>query len=996
MNYSNTRALVLAFLAINAVDLITSAWTTSAEAQIVVATNGNDENLGTEEKPVATLERARDLARRMRTQPAKPLSIMLRTGVFYLPETLILSQEDSGTQNAKLTIAASPGHTPVISGGQKLELAWQSSADGVMQAVTPAGLKIDQMWVNGERKIMARFPNRIEGKNLFDRWDLNHAGRSEDSEDAIAISRIAGWKDPAGGYLHAMHPGLWGDMHWRISGKNPNGKLDWEGGWQNNRPGPMHGKYRFIENVREELDAVGEWFHDAKANTLYYIPESDTDMRSAMIEVVRLAHLIEFRGSKEKPVEFVTLRGLTFRHTARTFMENSEPLLRSDWTVYRGGAVVYNGATDCTVTDCTFDQVGGNTIFVNNWNRRIAVQGCLIQNSGANGVAFVGDPKAVRSPIFRYGPQDYSKLDRTPGPLTDNFPADCVVEDCLIARTGRDEKQTAPIQISMSQDITIRHCSIYDVPRAGINISEGTWGGHLIEHCDIFNTVLETGDHGSFNSWGRDRFWDPSIEVGNKQVAADPNLPLLDMVKPNVLRNNRWRCDHGWDIDLDDGSSNYQVYNNLLLNGGLKLREGFYRKVYNNITVNNSLHPHCWYDHCADAVTRNIFMGSYQPAGGMPAGKWGSTVDRNLFTTSDIDRTRFAGNQCDAHSLVGDAQFIDPANGDYRVKESSPAMMLGFENFPMDQFGVQKPELKGIAKTPELPKLRTKIAETQPQALRSTMFWLQATVKALAGEEYSAFGVSREAGGLQLTTVPTGSPAAKSGFQKGDLLMKLNGQPLVQLSDLVTAIHAARGKSLVVDIVRQQKTHRLEVVAYTFYASTGFADRTQGLPLTDKPATVPFVKIESNPQTNNEPLTILEDGKLATNYGPVFANTVAAGFYKVDLGQTLSLYEFNAWSYSEGARGSQHFVLYGSSLDVDPGWTVDEAESFTPIAEVNTLSLPVAKFNVTSVRHSRGESLGKFRWLVLKTYPLNTIGEHTAFQEFQVSDVQGGTVLRGE
>ena len=22
-----------------------------------------------------------------------------------------------------------------------------------------------------------------------------------------------------------------------------------------------------------------------------------------------------------------------------------------------------------------------------------------------------------------------------------------------------------------------------------------------------------------------------------------------------VLRNNRWRCDHGWDIDLDDGSS---------------------------------------------------------------------------------------------------------------------------------------------------------------------------------------------------------------------------------------------------------------------------------------------------------------------------------------------------------------------------------------------------------------------------------------------------------
>ena len=49
--------------------------------------------------------------------------------------------------------------------------------------------------------------------------------------------------------------------------------------------------------------------------------------------------------------------------------------------------------------------------------------------------------------------------------------------------------------------------------------------------------------------------------------------------------------------------------------------------------------------------------------------------------------------------------FVDPANGDFRVKEGSPALKLGFVNFPMDQFGVQKPELKAIARTPEMPKL---------------------------------------------------------------------------------------------------------------------------------------------------------------------------------------------------------------------------------------------------------------------------------------------------
>ena len=57
----------------------------------------------------------------------------------------------------------------------------------------------------------------------------------------------------------------------------------------------------------------------------------------------------------------------------------------------------------------------------------------------------------------------------------------------------------------MCRNITVSHNSIYNTPRAGINISEGTWGGHIIEYNDIFNTVKETGDHGTINSWGRDR-----------------------------------------------------------------------------------------------------------------------------------------------------------------------------------------------------------------------------------------------------------------------------------------------------------------------------------------------------------------------------------------------------------------------------------------------------------------------------------------------------------
>ena len=124
-----------------------------------------------------------------------------------------------------------------------------------------------------------------------------------------------------------MHLSEWGDYHYLITGKDEKGNVTYEGGWQNNRRMGMHPRYRMVENVFEELDAPGEWFHDAKSRTLYFYPPPGIALAKASIEVVRLRHLVEFRGTIEQPVRFVTLKGITFRHAARTFMDNEEPLL---------------------------------------------------------------------------------------------------------------------------------------------------------------------------------------------------------------------------------------------------------------------------------------------------------------------------------------------------------------------------------------------------------------------------------------------------------------------------------------------------------------------------------------------------------------------------------------------------------------------------------------------------------------------------------------------
>ncbi len=778
---------------------------------LYVSPAGSDAFVGTsQQKSVASLAKARDLARPYAGKTA--VTVHVADGVYYLPETLTFASQDSGSEKNPVVYKADNEGGAVLSGGSKLELEWQPYRDGIFQAKTPQGIEIDQLFIDSKAQRMARYPNYDPKKKT--------AAYQGYSADAFSKERAANWADPTGGYIHAMHKSQWGGYHYRITGKDAEGEVTYEGGWQNNRQMGMHKSYRMVENIFEELDAAGEWFHNAKTSTLYYMPDAGVDIADAKVEVVRLRHLIELQGTQAAPVKFISLQGFTVRHAARTFMDCKEPLLRSDWAIYRGGAFLLTGTEDVSILDCEFDQVGGNAVFVNNYNRRTLVKGCHIHDTGASGVCFVGDPKAVRNPLFEYNEtQHLSEIDLTPGPKTDNYPADSTVEDCLIHGIGSVEKQPAGVQISMAQGITVRDVSIYDCARSGINVSEGTWGGHLIEGCDVFDTVLETHDHGSFNSWGRDRFWHIK-EASAKQVAE---LSLLDAVETSVIRNSRWRCDHGWDVDLDDGSSNYDIYNNLLLAKGLKLREGFRRHAWNNVIVNNGLHPHVWYVGNGDEVSGNILMSQHRPARMKRPNADSARVDQNLFFVADASTVKATSDKLgwDKNSIFGDPQFVHPASGDFRVKEGSPAFDIGFKNFPMDQFGVKKPALKKIARTPQLPtpvlaKAKAKRASNKArEATRPAkpLVWLGASLQALSGEAFSAYGVGKEEGGVVLTQVAKNSEAAQQGLKEGDVVQQVNGKAVRTSDALLQACARAGKKPLTLKIVRDQQAKKITVQA---------------------------------------------------------------------------------------------------------------------------------------------------------------------------------------
>nr|WP_294946529.1 PDZ domain-containing protein [uncultured Mucilaginibacter sp.] len=784
IKYSMTIAVLLAVLVWPAVG--------NAQTNLYVSVSGNDGNPGTKSKPFASISAALSAARKI----SGAVFIRLYGGTYYLNEPVVFTSADSRKDNEPLTVTNVDHQKVIVSGGAILGgLNWTVPKNGIRQSKIARDVVFDELLVNGKLQQMARYPN----------YDPSAEILGGTAADAVSKERAARWKSPEGGYVHALHSAKWGDFHYIITGKDTSGQPVLQGGWQNNRRSGMHEKYRYAENIFEELDTANEWFYDKKTKVLYYYPPVGLDLKTAKFEVPQLAHLFEFRGTEEKPVKNITISGLTLTETVRTFMENKEPLLRSDWTIYRGGAVFYEGAVHCRLEKCILTNLGSNAVFFSNFNRSCEVSGCRISEIGASGICFVGDPGAVRSPSFKYN--EYispAQIDVTPGPKTNNYPKDCKVYDNLMFNLGYVEKQSAGVELSMCSDILVSHNTIYDVPRAGINVSEGTWGGHVIEYNDIFNTVKETGDHGSFNSWGRDRYWQADKRKLDSIVAENPGLALLDVVKPIILRNNRFRCDHGWDIDLDDGSSNYYIYNNLCLNGGIKLREGVKRIVENNIMVNNTFHPHVWFKNSGDVFRHNIVGTAYQPIG---ISDWGLEIDYNAFPDSlSLAEARSRGT--DGHSAYGTLTFENTEKGDFRVKKGVAALSVGFKNFAMGSFGVVSVRLKRVAKKPFFPMVVVANNLTKDEPID----FMGARVKNLAtAGEQSATGMDRIRGVLVLSVTP--GSAAAAFLQANDVILAFNRKQVDIFKDLQEARNAVTGKNTEIVIFRnqQQLKRKIEV-----------------------------------------------------------------------------------------------------------------------------------------------------------------------------------------
>ena len=767
-------------------------------ATIHVDPSGRDAGRGTAAHPFRTLEHAQKAARDVAKLGTRPVQVVVHGGVYHLPAPLTFTSADSGTADAPVRYSAAPGERPVLSGGRSLAPNWVPYADGIRVADIGSGLDFDGLFLDGVRQTLARYPD----------VDPKTAILGGYAADALSPQRVARWKNPTTALVRGLHNGMWGGNSFKVTGVDAGGSptLRWVG--DNNRGSGLHATYRMVENVFEELDAPGEWFYDEPAGKLYVLPPQGGDLTTAKVETAEQDELIRVEGKDAAtPVRHLTFDGLTYTRTHRTLFDQPyEKLQLGDWAIARAGAVHLKNTEDVTVSGSLFDQLGGNGVFIDGFNSRTTVSGNEFSRSGATDVAVIGSRDAVREPST-WDAMRTSISDTTPGPQSENYPRDIAVRDNYMHDNGQFEKQTSGVQISMSRRVTVDGNTIHDGPRACVDINDGTWGGHVIENNDLFNCVKETSDHGPVNAWGRDRFWPLAADDATKKSYAK-----LD-ADTTVIRHNRIRHSEHWDIDLDDGSSNFLVENNLLLNGGVKLREGFHRTVRNNIFVNGGGHFHVWYADSGDVVEKNLFItGDPYDLIQVDMARSKPRIDNNLFWNNgkavpDIDAT-WRAKGLDTHSVVADPKFTgtspftDRAKLDYTVAADSPALALGFTNIPMTGFGK--------AGSPTPPPLEWRLPATQDTMDALAEPLLGARITRIYSDEIKSSTGLTDTDGLYVQSAPDTSDAYRQGLRGNDVVREIDGRHVTDRNSFWKAWNStAPGGQVTLRIWRNQAATQL-------------------------------------------------------------------------------------------------------------------------------------------------------------------------------------------
>ena len=725
---------IFVLIILSGIGCLSAAENISVKGDFYVAADGDDRWSGTlpvanaksSDGPFATLERARDAVRELKT--SKDVVVLIREGLYRRSETVVFGLEDSGEGDATITYAAYPGEKPVFSSGVEIG-GWNKLTDPPPALPTAAHGKV---WVADVPKASGapwRFFTLYDAEGLLPR--ARAAGFTPLDPPASEKERAYSAKN----ILHFPKGALknWPNLedveivirphHQWLVNILPLASVNEETQIaQTALAGTYHltllrvaKKSCWVENVLGALDEPGEWVLNSQEGKLYLWPRGETPqgiMAPRLMELIRLEGNVDKAGPRDEPVRNLCFRGLTFMHGERYSLAEDDKGLQHDWDMHdkANTLVRLRGAENCAIEQCHFVHSGGGAIRVDLHGQENRIVGNHIEHIGGTGVLLCG-----------YGPgtKDVNKNN-----LVYNNNIHHVGEiywhspGIFVWQSGENRVANNLIHHTPYTGMIVSGCMTHFFPRpdarelvrtirwheVGGGPSEKTLEqvrpflhthDNLIEYNEIHHAMEKLGDGNGIYVRGagagnviRRNYIHHLVGPTASQSAIRTDGGQRDtLIAENVI----YRCvSQGIKLKLNNRAEN-NIIADLInhrgpIRGYLPLREG----PMTGAVIKRNIFYHSSSESC-------IFIGQdLKPRRGRkPALVKDIDMDNNLYYCvgkpgqSRKALAEYQRDGVDAHSLAADPLFVDPENGDFRFKPDSPALKLGIVPFDMSKVGLR-------------------------------------------------------------------------------------------------------------------------------------------------------------------------------------------------------------------------------------------------------------------------------------------------------------------
>lgn len=521
-------------------------------------------------KPGAySIEKALQQAREeRRLNNATDICLRLQEGVYQLNQPITIRPEDNGTRivaDGKVT----------ISGGVSIS-GWKKEGKYYVADVPDFNgrpLEFRQLWVNGKKAVRARDVDDFE--QMFRIRSVDKANETI-YVPAKAVKKIINAKYPEM-VLHEM----WCIANLRIKNikiqgdsaavtfHQPESHVHFMHPW----PSPMvttdgHNSAFYLTNAKELLDSEGEWYLDARASKLYYIPRKGEDMGGAEVIAPAVETLVQVAGTPDEPVKDVTFEGITFSYATwmRPSVSGHAPLqagmymteaykLRpkmdrpngdhkldnQGWVGRPAAAVSLNCAENVSFTKCTFEHNASTGLDYHLYIKGGTVDRCIFRDIGGNGILAGGFSPEGFEAHKPYDPAD-RRIICTGLNITNNLITDVTNEDWGCVGIGA----------GFVRDIRICNNEISDVSYTGISVG---WGWNQ-QPCSMANNLISGN---LIYNYAKHMYDTAGIyTLGAQPHSLIEGNVVRDIYTPSYVHDP----EHWFYLYTDEGSSGITVRNN--------------------------------------------------------------------------------------------------------------------------------------------------------------------------------------------------------------------------------------------------------------------------------------------------------------------------------------------------------------------------------------------------------------------------------------------------